>query len=149
MLEKLEGLLKLGFSHIDAKDLIMAEIKDEKKQSVGHPSPAASAQPVTSSTPARVAASRVANASNVIVKKQKLFLTKDESAATVDRIDIEVVLQKSKLIVRKKGINRGEAEASNDVFTLLEHPSVKSTKVETLGDNVTKKETMFEAHVRA
>ena len=44
-------------------------------------------QKVTSSTPARVATSRVVNASNAIVKKQKLFLTNDESAVKVDMID--------------------------------------------------------------
>ena len=42
-----------------------------------------------------------------------------------------------------------KAEASNDVFTLLEHPSIKGMKGETPGDKVTKEETMYEAHVRA
>ena len=103
-------------------------------------------QPVTSSTP--VVTSRVVNASNVIVKKQALFLTNDESAARVERIEIEIVPQKSHISVRRKGVDRGEAEASNDVFTLLEHPSVKGMKGETPCDEVNKEETIFEAHVR-
>ena len=45
----------------------------------------------------------------------------------------------------KKGVNREGAEASNDVFTLLGHSSVKGMKVATATE---KKETMFEAHVR-
>ena len=142
MFEKLQAMLDLGFSYTDAKDLMMAAISDERNH-VGNPLPVASAQPVNSSAPARVATSRVANASNVIVKKQKLFLTDDERAAGVERIDIEIVLQKSELSVRKKGVNREDAEPSNDVFTLLEHPSVKGMNVGTPGDNVIKKETMF------
>ena len=100
-------------------------VAERSNLAVGNPLPVASAQSVSSGAPAKVATNRVVNASNVIVKKQKLFLTNDESAAArVERIEIEIVLQQSQISVRRKGVDRGEAEASNDVFTLLEHPSV-------------------------
>jgi hypothetical protein len=80
MFVKLQAMLDAGFTHTQATNLMMAAMTDERSHA-GNILLVASAPSVSSSAPARVATSRVVNASNVIVKKQKLFLTNDESAA--------------------------------------------------------------------
>ena len=45
-------------------------------------------------------------------------------------------------------MNGVESEIVNDVFTILEHPSKSAQKLSE-SDRLCKKETLFEAHVRA
>ena len=87
-------------------------------------------------------------ASNVLVRKQKLFLTAEESHHKIEKFEVEIILQKSQISLKKKGINGVESEIANDVFTILEHPS-KSIHKLSESEKLMKKETLYDAHVRA
>ena len=80
-----------------------------------------------------------------MVKTNKLFLASQERKVKVEQYEIEIILQKSKLMLKKKGNYRAETETANDVFTLLEHPMTKKVTVE----NLDKKESLYEGRVRA
>lgn len=49
-----------------------------------------------------------------VPKNCAAYSTYVRAVRIVEKIDIEIVLQKSKLLLRKKGINSGETEASNN-----------------------------------
>ena len=61
----------------------------------------------------------------------------------METFDVEIILPKEKTMLMEKGVVRGEIDTLNDV---LEHPSKKSLNSTS---DVTKKESLYEAHLRA
>ena len=90
----------------------------------------------------------IVKASNVLMRNQYLFLTAEESRPKVEKFEVEIILQKSQISLKKKGKNGAESEIVNDVFTILEHPS-KSVQKLSESERLMKKETLYEVHVRA
>ena len=143
MIAEIKQLVEMGFSLTDAKELVMAD----KGSNAPNASPDISLQrdniasaPVTSSQESN----SVVKSANVLVKK--VFLSTEERIPKLETFDVEIILQKEKIMSMKKGVVRGEVDTLNDVFTLLEHPSKKTLNSTS---DVIKKESLYEAHLRA
>ena len=73
------------------------------------------------------------------MRKQKLFLTAEVSRPQVEKFEVEIILQKCDINLKKR-MSGAESEIVNDVFTILEDPS-KSVQKLFESERLMKKET--------
>lgn len=150
IIEEVKDLEEFGFSRAEAMELVMIEKRKEAtkpmtcfsnlKENIGFSSPT----PLVKSNNAIVKSANVLVPTNAI-KSTKLFLTAAEKNAKIETCQVEIILQKPKIMIQKRGNYQIEMKVNNDVFTVLEHPMRKMPK----GETTFKKESLYECHVRA
>ena len=117
-MEEIRELVATGYSLIDAKESVMADKKPSITPTLSTKSYSVAKTPTLSGQKGN----NIVKASNLLVRKQKLFLTAEESRHKIEKFKVEIVLQKSQISLKKKGMNGAETEIANDVFTIFEHP---------------------------
>ena len=115
----------MGDSLIDAKKLVMADKKPSVTPTLSSKSDSVEKTPILSVQKGN----DIVKASNLLVRKQKLFLTAEEARPKIERFEVEIILQKSQKSLKKEGMNGAQTEIANDVFTILEHSSKSAQKL--------------------